>query len=104
MSCRRSFRRRPAGGSGCERELARERAERRSEAVRSAVEEAAGEPMDGFDAERIVARTQGRAGWLREAHRQLEQQRWLTAAPVPRSRAERLRLAARWLEDDLAAE
>jgi Transposase DDE domain len=46
----------------------------------------------------------GRRGWLREAHRQVEQQRWETAAPIPRSRGERLRLAARWLEDELAAE
>ena len=30
--------------------------------------------------------------------------RWQDAGPVPRSRQERLRLAARWLEDDLAAE
>ena len=29
-----------------------------------------------FDAERIVARVQGREGWLRDARRQLEQQRW----------------------------
>ena len=30
----------------------------------------------GFDTERIVARHQGREGWTREAHRQLEQHRW----------------------------
>ena len=29
-----------------------------------------------FDAERIVARDQGREGWMREARRQLEQRRW----------------------------
>ena len=56
----------------------------------------------GFDAERI--RPNGRRAWLREAHRQLEQQRWLSAQPIPRSRADRLRLAARWLEDELGAE
>jgi hypothetical protein len=33
-----------------------------------------------------------------------EQQRWLTAEPVPRSRADRLRLAAGCLEDELDAE
>ena len=44
------------------------------------------DPMDGFDAERIVARTQGREGWPREARRQLDAQRWQTAGPVPRSR------------------
>jgi transposase len=57
-----------------------------------------------FDAERIVSRTQGREGWLREAKRQLDQDRWLEAGPVPRSRAERLRDAGRRLEDELAAE
>jgi transposase len=62
------------------------------------------DPLEGFDPERILARTQGRAGWLREAHRQLEQGRWQSAGPVPRSRSERLRIAARQFEDDLAAE
>ena len=57
-----------------------------------------------FDAERIVARVQGREGWLREAKRQLDQDRWRQAGPVPRSRSERLRDAARRLEGDLAAE
>ena len=46
----------------------------------------------------------GRRGWLREAHRQLEQQRWRTAAPISRPRAERLRLGAQFPEDELAAE
>jgi transposase len=63
-----------------------------------------GDPLEGFDPERILARTQGRQGWLREAHRQLEQQRWETAGPTPRSRSERLRLAARQFEENLAAE
>ena len=67
-------------------------------------EQSASEPTAGFDVERILARTQGRVGWLREARRQQDRQRWQTAGPVPRSRAERLRLAALWLEDDLAAE
>jgi len=64
----------------------------------------ADDPLDGFDAERILARTQGRAGWLREAHRQLEAERWRTAGHIPRSRSERLRIAARQFEDNLAAE
>jgi hypothetical protein len=64
----------------------------------------AGDPLDGFDAERILARTQGRQGWLREAHRQLEQERWETAGPIPRSRFERLRMAAGQFEENLAAE
>jgi transposase len=65
-------------------------------------DQSGGEPTDGFDVERIGPN--GRRGWLREAHRQLEQQRWQTAAPIPRSRAERLRLGAGFLEDELAAE
>ena len=35
----------------------------------------------GFDTERIVARHQGREGWTREAHRQLEQHRWKQGDP-----------------------
>jgi hypothetical protein len=62
------------------------------------------DPLDGFDPERILARTQGRQGWHREAHRQLEQERWETAGPIPRSRPERLRIAARQFEENLAAE
>ena len=57
-----------------------------------------------FDAERIVARVQGREGWLRDARRQLEQHRWQDPDPVSRSRIERLVLAALRLEDDLDAE
>jgi transposase len=78
-----------------ERELARERAGgENSPADEALVEE--------FDPERI-GRT-GRRGWLREAHRHLEDQRWQDPQPIPRSRAERLRLGARFLEDELAAE
>jgi hypothetical protein len=58
----------------------------------------------GFVAERIVARVQGREGWLREAKRELDQDRWREAGPVPRSRSERLREAGRRLEQDLAGE
>ena len=63
-----------------------------------------GDPLTGFDADRILARTQGRQGWLRESHRQLEQERWETAGPIPRSRSERLRNAAWQFEENLAAE
>jgi transposase len=66
--------------------------------------EASAEPELEFDPERIVARTQGRKGWLREADRQLEQHRWEHPDPVVRSRAERLLLAAERFEADLAAE
>jgi hypothetical protein len=57
-----------------------------------------------FDAERIVARTQGREGWLREARRQLERHRWRDPDQVRRARIERLLLAAERLEDELDAE
>jgi transposase len=68
------------------------------------VEDGSGDPLEGFDAERILARVQGRQGWLREAHRQLEQARSQTAGQVPRSRSERLRMAARQFEENHAAE
>jgi transposase len=83
-----------------ERELAREQPE--AEPDERASEEIDGEPVDGFDPELIGPN--GRRAWLREAHRQLEQQRWLNCERVPRSRAERLRVGARWLEDELSAE
>lgn len=70
-------------------------------------QEPAREVIDGhfeFDAARIVARTQGRAGWLREAKRQLERQRWEDPDRISRSRRERLLLAAERLEADLDAE
>jgi transposase len=57
-----------------------------------------------FDAERIVARTQGREGWLREGRRQLEHHRWRHPEPVRRSRRERLLLAAERLEGELDTE
>jgi transposase len=63
------------------------------------------EPDSGheFDAEQIVARVQGRDGWLLEAKRQVDRDRWSDAEPIPRSRSERLWEAGRRLEDDLAA-
>ena len=57
-----------------------------------------------FDTERIVARMQGREGWLREAKRQLELRRWRQAQPIPRSRLMRLADAGRRLEEDLSTE
>ena len=39
------------------------------------------QPEFEFDEQRIVARTQGREGWRREARRQLEQHRWITSGP-----------------------
>jgi Transposase DDE domain len=58
----------------------------------------------GFDTERIVARHQGREGWTREAHRQLEQRRWTQGDPVPRGRDDRLVLAGERLEAERDAQ
>jgi transposase len=66
--------------------------------------EAAKEVPLELDAARIVARTQGREGWLREGKRQLEQHRCRHPDPIPRSRRERLLLAAERLEADLDVE
>ncbi len=87
--------------------FARVKLKQRAAAVEELSELEAEEPVEpefGFDEERIVARTQGREGWLREARRQLEQHRWRHPDPVPRPRLERLLLAAERLEVDLAAE
>jgi hypothetical protein len=82
-----------------ERELAREEAEGQD----NGPQDLHAEDLTGdFDAELIGGR--GRRGWLREAHHQLERERWQTAEPIPRSRAQRLRDAARSLEAELAAE
>jgi transposase len=88
------------------RHLERERAAKREQDAESGTDGEEPDHQDGheFDAERIVARIQGRGGWLREAKRQLDQDRWDEAGPVPRSRSERLCEAGRRLEDDLAAE
>jgi transposase len=52
----------------------------------------------------IVARVQGREGWLREARRQLDQHRQREAKPIGRSRAGRLLESERRLGQDLAVE
>ena len=57
-----------------------------------------------FDAERIVARSQGREGWRREARRQLEQRRWEQPDHVSRSREDRLLLAGERLEAERDAQ
>ncbi|MBV8999821.1 MAG: transposase, partial [Solirubrobacterales bacterium] len=63
----------------------------------------AGEEFE-FDAERIVARVQGREGWTRDARRQLERRRWTRPDPIPRSREGRLLLAAERLEAERDAQ
>ena len=57
-----------------------------------------------LDPARIVARVQGREGWLREGKRQLERHRWQHPDPIPRPRAERLLLAADRLQSELEVE
>jgi hypothetical protein len=62
------------------------------------------ESGDSPDADVIVARTQGREGWLREARHQLDEHRRLEAKPIPRSRPERLLEAERRMVGDLEVE
>jgi transposase len=57
-----------------------------------------------FDTERIVARHQGREGWTREAHRQLERRRWEQPDHVSRAREDRLLLAGERLEAERDAQ
>jgi len=57
-----------------------------------------------FDPEVIVARVQGRDGWLREARHQLEEHRRIEAEPIGRSRPERLLEAERRLQENLLVE
>jgi hypothetical protein len=57
-----------------------------------------------LDPEVIVARVQGRQGWLREARRQLEDRRGQESRAVSRSRAGRLLACERRLQEDLAVE
>ncbi len=65
--------------------------------------EPAAEPFE-FNAEQIVARTQGRQGWVREARRQLEARRWQAPDLIPRGRVDRLLLAAERIEDERDAQ
>jgi transposase len=84
------------------RELAAERGSDRETDPESEPEPEPGSGYE-FDAEQIVARVQGRDGWLLDAKRQLDRDRWREPGPVSRSRGERLWDAGRRLEDDLDA-
>jgi transposase len=81
---------------------AREQRDRESREA-AAVDNTVSEPLQ-FHADQIVARTQGRSGWVREARRQHEQRRWENPQPVPRDRLDRLVMAASLMEDDLDAQ
>jgi transposase len=75
----------------------------------SAPSEAAGEVEVAevkieLDSDVIVARTQGREGWLREARHQLDEHRRREAKPIVRSRAQRLLEAERRMVGDLDVE
>jgi transposase len=78
--------------------LARERTER--EHVK---EEVPGVALV-FDPEAIVARVQGREGWVREARHQLDEHRRLAGDPIPRSRSERLLECEHRLQENLRVE
>ncbi len=91
------------------REFFRRARERRAAQDRDAGESSGPEPESAaealeLDAELIVARGQGRDGWVREARRQLEQRRWRARHPLPRGRFERLLLVAERMEEDLDAQ
>jgi transposase len=96
------------GRRGFFRRAREELREEENAALAEEPEESAAEPSEEvpleLDRERIVARVQGREGWLREAKRQLERHRWEIPDPVVRSRRERLVLAAERLEADLDVE
>jgi hypothetical protein len=95
---RREFFRRARQPSGPEQ------AEEGSVRIEKPEPEAGQEVALELDAKRIVGRDRGREGWLRESRRQLEQHRWQHPASIPRSRDERLLLAAERLEVDLDVE
>ena len=57
-----------------------------------------------LDGKTIVARKEGRDGWLREARRQLDEHGRREAKPIPRSRVEPLLESERRLQLDLAVE
>jgi transposase len=84
--------------------LEAERAEKESTKSEAADEPEASAVKIELDSEVIVARIQGRDGWLREARHQLDEHRRREAKPIARSRAERLLEAERRLQQDLAVE
>ncbi len=80
--------------------LARELAARAETEAQPDEESPAPEP---FDPESIVARGQGRDGWIRESRRRLDDERTRAPSDVPRSREQRLWNAGQRLTDDLDA-
>jgi transposase len=94
------------------REAALKAAKEKLQRERAAKQDTLGETSDAeaqapeivLNPEAIVARVQGRDGWLLEARRQLEEHRRIAARPIPRSRAERLLEAERRMVENLAVE
>jgi hypothetical protein len=80
------------------REILKEAAE-----VDAAEDELYGEKR-GDELPEHLSTSQGRRGWLREAKRQLDEERAKDAKPVPRSRPARLKEAKRRLEEELWVE
>jgi hypothetical protein len=72
----------------------------------SCVADADQDPVTGIELDPavIVARVQGRQGWLREARRQLDSQREQDSRPIPASRLGRLLVGEHKLSEDLAVE
>ena len=87
-----------AGFDQIAREILKEAAE-----VDAAEDELYGEKR-GDELPEHLATSQGRRGWLREAKRQLDEERAKEARPIPRSRPARLKEAKRRLEQGLWVE
>src|SRR5215208_3591166 len=83
-------------------QLAREILEE-AQAVDAAEDELYGDAR-GDELPKQLRTGEGRRAWLREAKRQLEQQRAKEARPVPRSRGKRLKEAKRRLDEELWTE
>jgi transposase len=84
--------------------LERDRCENEGVKTEAAAEAGSSGVKIELDAGVIVARVQGRDGWLLEARRQLDEHRRREAMPIPRSRAGRLLEAERRLQQNLAVE
>lgn len=85
-------------GGGSDRDRAQ------GESFATADGEGSAKPTLEFAAQAIVARANGRDGWLQDARRQLAARREQDARPVAWSRGGRLLQSARRLEEDLAGE
>lgn len=86
------------------RRLERDRAKNGSAKIEAAAETGSSGVKIELDAGVILARVQGRDGWLLEARRQLDEHRQREARPIGRSRAGRLLEAERRLQQNLAVE